>query len=93
MALPPPAMEILNQVKPSEHSMAALFFSGMTLKRLDRQERWGRGWGVWAGQRSMNHEVLQSLPWLSFRDPVLCWLARPVCLWEGMLPWDSHSQH
>lgn len=43
--MPPPSMEILSQVKPSEHehSMAALFFSGMTLERLDRQERWGVG--------------------------------------------------
>lgn len=41
----------------------------------------------------MNHKVPQSLPQLGFRDPVLCWPARPVCLWEGTLSWDSHSQH
>lgn len=91
MALPFHAVEILNQVKPSEQSMAVLFLSGMTLERPDRQERWG--WGHMGRTEKHESRGPQSLPWPSFRDPVLCWLAGPVCLWEGMLPWDSHSQH
>lgn len=40
------AMKILSHVKPSEHSMPSLLFSGVTLERLDRKERLGLGRGA-----------------------------------------------